>query len=166
MPRKTVDGRTVYLCHNDFGPPSLQGMYPRITDFGLAQRGDQPGPLVFPIQPDQYQAPEVLLGTGWSYPADIWNFAAMIYELLAGKELFQTVAKKNKVPYSAAQHVAEMIQLLGPVPPALLQKERIMRQMRWSPEIRNGEGKLCNNIADFFGGPFFTDEGTLRVPKI
>jgi serine/threonine-protein kinase SRPK3 len=75
MPRKVVNGRAVSLCHNDFGEtdgkPALKNMYPSITDFGLAQRGDQPGPLIFPIQPDHCHAPEVLLSTGWSYSVDI-----------------------------------------------------------------------------------------------
>jgi hypothetical protein len=82
MARKRVGNQTVYRCHNDFGHingnDALKKMYPKITDFGLAQRGDQPGPLVHPIQPNDCHAPEVLLGTGWSYSADIWNFGVMV----------------------------------------------------------------------------------------
>lgn len=82
MARKRVDNRTVYRCHNDFGringDDALKKMYPKITDFGLAQRGDQPGPFLYPIQPNDCHAPEVLLGTGWSYSADIWNFGVMV----------------------------------------------------------------------------------------
>jgi len=68
MARKRVGDRILYRCHNDFGPfdglDALKKIYPKITDFGLAQQGDQPGPLIFPIQPNEYHAPEVLLGTG------------------------------------------------------------------------------------------------------
>jgi serine/threonine protein kinase len=82
MPRKLIDGRAVYLCHNDFGDfdgkPALRKMSPKITDFGLAERGDQPGPRINPIQPNHCHAPEVLLGTGWSYGADVWNFGIMV----------------------------------------------------------------------------------------
>jgi len=82
MTRKLIDGRAVYLCHNDFGDfdgkPALKKMFPKITDFGLAERGDQPGPRIHPIQPDHCHAPEVLLGTGWSCSADIWNFGMMV----------------------------------------------------------------------------------------
>ena len=63
--------------------------------------------------------------------------------------------------YSAELHLAEMIALLGPVPKTLTERERSMRHWRWSPEARNDEGKLCNNAADFFGGPFFSDDGKL-----
>lgn len=52
-----------------------------------------------------------------------------------------------------------MIALLGPVPKTLVDRERRMRDWRWSPEVRNPNGQPCNNVADFFGGPFFTDSG-------
>jgi len=82
MARKLIDGWAVYLCHNDFGDfdgkPALKKMFPKITDFGLAEQGDQPGLRIHPIQPDHCHAPEVLLGTGWLYSADIWNFDIMI----------------------------------------------------------------------------------------
>ncbi|KAK3065179.1 hypothetical protein LTS18_007065 [Coniosporium uncinatum] len=162
MARKLIDGRAVYLCHNDFGDfagkPALKKMFPKITDFGLAERGDQPGPRIHPIQPDHCHAPEVLLGTGWSYSADIWNFGIMVWDLLAGRELFQTIDRENH-SYSAQHHLAEMIALLGPVPETLVERERSMRHWRWSPEARNHEGRLCNNAVDFFGGPFFSDDG-------
>lgn len=108
MARKHVGDRTMYRCHNDFGridgDDALKKMYPKITDFGLAQRGDHPGPLVHPIQPNDCHVPEVLLGCGWSYSADIWNFGIM----------------GNPHSYSAVQHLAEMIALLGPVAPVLI----------------------------------------------
>lgn len=85
MPRKVLDDRTIYLSHNNFGPlrlindtPALLKMCPKITDFGLAQRGDKEEPLIHPIQSDHCHSPEVLLGTGWSYSADIWNFGIMV----------------------------------------------------------------------------------------
>lgn len=82
MPRKLMDGWTIYLCHNDFGDfdgkPALRKISPKIMDFGLAEGGDQAGPRINPIQPDHCHAPEVLLGTGWSYSADIWNFGIMV----------------------------------------------------------------------------------------
>lgn len=83
MARKHIGDHTVYRCHNDFGPivrkPRASGsLVPMITDFGLAQRGDKPEPLLHPIQPNEYRAPEVLLGIGWTYSADMWNFGAMV----------------------------------------------------------------------------------------
>lgn len=80
MARKTVGDYTIYRCHNDFGPiyTNNRNIIPYITDFGLAQHGNESEPLVHPIQPDEYRAPEVILGTGWSYSADMWNFGAMV----------------------------------------------------------------------------------------
>ncbi|KAG8413793.1 hypothetical protein J3458_012286 [Metarhizium acridum] len=160
MARKTIGNRTVYRCHNDFGDidskERLKNMYPKITDFGLAQRGDTPGPHIHPIQPDDCHAPEVILGVGWSYSADIWNFGIMVWDFLAGQGPFQ---QSHSHPYSPAEHLAEMIALLGPVPPTMIQRERSMRRWQWSPRVRNARGELCSNAAEFYGGPFFTNEG-------
>ncbi|KID77543.1 Protein kinase-like domain protein, partial [Metarhizium brunneum ARSEF 3297] len=162
MARKTVGNRTVYRCHNNFGDidgkEGLKNMYPKITDFGLAQRMDNPGPHIHPIQPDDCHAPEVILGVGWSYSADIWNFGIMVWDFLAGQGLFQ---QSNSRPYSPVEHLAEMMALLGPVPPILIQRERSMRQWQWSPRVRNARGELSSNAAEFYGGPFFTDKGNI-----
>lgn len=87
MHRKVAsNGHIVYLSHNDFGGLQKFGdehpifeMCIKLADFGLAQQGDrQAEPLVFPIQVNKFHAPEVILGTGWSYSADIWNFGVMV----------------------------------------------------------------------------------------
>lgn len=81
MPRKVIGEDAIYLCHNDFGDlqeEHLQNVVPKIADFGLAQRGDGGEPLLHPIQPNHCHAPEVLLGTSWSYSADIWNFGVIV----------------------------------------------------------------------------------------
>jgi len=80
MAYKQSGNRMVYQCQNDFGPviEGLGKIIPQITDFGLSQRGDKPEPLIHPIQPNELRAPEVLLGTGWTYSADMWNFGAMV----------------------------------------------------------------------------------------
>lgn len=80
-------GRVIYRCHNDFGPldaSKLGNMYPQITDFSAAtfldnNRQDTSVQLgIRPIQPDYYRAPEVVLGCGWSFSADIWNLGVMV----------------------------------------------------------------------------------------
>jgi serine/threonine-protein kinase SRPK3 len=81
MARKVFQDHLVYRSYNLFGLLKLEksmAIYPTITDFGLAQRGDGDGPLIMPIQPRGYMAPDVLLGTGWSYSADIWNLGLMV----------------------------------------------------------------------------------------
>lgn len=161
-PRKMFGGRAVYQCQNNFGDvkdkSALLKMTPKLADFGLAQDGSQPGPFINPIQPDRYHAPEVLLGTGWSYSADIWNFAILVWDLLTGRTLFLDPGGESQ-PYSAARHLSEMIGILGPVPSALLKQEREMRYWRWMPEVVNAEGQHCDNVVDYYGGPFFSDDG-------
>ncbi len=78
MPRKIKDGRSIYLSHNDFGRLKSLRVLPVIADFGLAELGDGPEPLRHPIQPSPYHAPEVILGTGWTYSADIWNLGVLV----------------------------------------------------------------------------------------
>ena len=77
MPRKIYDSRTVYLSHNDFGALRSSSVLPKITDFGLSQHGKN-GLRRHPAQSDHYRAPEVILGAGWTYSADIWNLGVMV----------------------------------------------------------------------------------------
>ncbi|KAL1983368.1 hypothetical protein VTN96DRAFT_10427 [Rasamsonia emersonii] len=139
MARKVKDGRSIYLSHNDFGSLRSYNILPKITDFGLAQIQQEPGQLNrHPIQPDHYRAPEVILGAGWAYGVDIWNLGVMV---------------------CAAAHLAEMIALLGPPPKELLDRERDGRRWNFAPAIRNAAGKLCTKAYEWYGGPFFDENG-------
>jgi len=70
--------RTVFQSVDDFGPLQSQDLSLQIGDFGHAERGDVGNPQIHPIQPDQYRAPEVILGAGWTYSADIWNVGVLV----------------------------------------------------------------------------------------
>ena len=78
IPRKVRNDRTIYLSQYDLGPLRSFRMLPKLGDFGLSQRPGGPEPLRYPIQPPLFQAPEVILGTGWSYSADIWNLGVLV----------------------------------------------------------------------------------------
>lgn len=72
-------GRRVYLSYNDFGPLKNLRSIPQIVDFGLATRLEEDDDWgIWPIQPDHYRAPEVVLGIGWQMPADIWNLGVLV----------------------------------------------------------------------------------------
>jgi serine/threonine protein kinase len=86
MPQKMKDEGLIYLSHYDFGGFKSFRTLPKLVDFGLAQRTDGPEPLRHPIQPPLFHAPEVILGTGWSYSADIWNLGVLV-SLSAGRLL-------------------------------------------------------------------------------
>jgi len=71
------DGHITYLSQSDFGPLRDYFILPEIADFDLAQSGEG-STHIHPVQPHRYCAPEVILGTGWSYSADIWNMGVLV----------------------------------------------------------------------------------------
>ncbi|KAE8146926.1 kinase-like domain-containing protein [Aspergillus avenaceus] len=162
-------GRTIYRCHNNFGAldaREIKNIFPKIVDFGLATRLDKPSnqtgmlgrPLgIYPIQPDYYRAPEVILGRDWDFKADIWNFGVLLWNILGSKELFQQVHNTNG-QYDAKLHLAEMIALVGPPPREFPERSNVMSKHNWPQPVTNDNGELCNNAQEFFGGPFFDTE--------
>ncbi|KID96140.1 protein kinase domain protein, partial [Metarhizium majus ARSEF 297] len=83
-PFKERRGRPVYQSRPDFSPSRKGGVgFVKLTDFGLAVRGDVSAKSHHDIQPLEYNAPEVMLQAGWSYSADIWNLGLVLWELLA-----------------------------------------------------------------------------------
>ncbi|QSS55585.1 protein kinase [Histoplasma capsulatum var. duboisii H88] len=169
-------GRTIYRCHNDLGAldvRDIKNMVPKIVDFGLAAKLDKPSTRngvvgeqlgIYPIQPDYYRAPEVILGCGWDFKADIWNFGVLLWNILGSMELFQQV-HGTKGQYDAKSHLAEMIALLGPPPNVLLAKSKALSEHNWPEPVMNDAGKLCNNAQEFFYGPFFNAEDEFRHSK-
>ncbi|XP_055078858.1 LOW QUALITY PROTEIN: SRSF protein kinase 1a [Periophthalmus magnuspinnatus] len=66
------------------------------------------------IQTRQYRSLEVLIGAGYSTPADIWSTACMAFELATGDYLFEPRSGED---YSRDEdHLALMIELLGKIP--------------------------------------------------
>ncbi|KAM3914621.1 SRSF protein kinase 3-like [Leptodactylus fuscus] len=69
------------------------------------------------IQTQQYRALEVLLGSGYSTPADIWSTACMAYEIATSYYLFEPQAAES---FSRNDdHIACIIELLGRIPPKI-----------------------------------------------
>lgn len=58
----------------------------KVVDFGNACWVDKP--FQEEIQTRQYRAPEVVLGSGFSFSADIWSFACIAFELATGEVMF------------------------------------------------------------------------------
>uniref|UniRef100_A0A8D3C852 non-specific serine/threonine protein kinase n=1 Tax=Scophthalmus maximus TaxID=52904 RepID=A0A8D3C852_SCOMX len=70
------------------------------------------------IQTRQYRSLEVLIGGGYSTPADIWSTACMAFELATGDYLFEPHSGED---YSRDEdHIALIIELLGKVPRKLI----------------------------------------------
>ncbi|KAI9857138.1 MAG: hypothetical protein M1813_008629 [Trichoglossum hirsutum] len=156
MPRKIKDGRSIYLSYNDFGPPKSFRILPKIADFGLAQSGEGSEPLIHPIQPSLFHTPEVLLGTSWTYSADIWNLGVLVYFHFHHPS---RVLLTGQGDYDVRAHLAEMIALLGAPPKILIDREIRWSEFKWSHAVPNSEGKLCQTAREYYGGPFFNSEG-------
>ncbi|VDK48572.1 unnamed protein product [Anisakis simplex] len=72
------------------------------------------------IQTRQYRSLEVLIGAGYGPPADIWSTACMAFELATGDYLFEPHSGDT---YSRDEdHLAHIIELLGPIPPNVFKK--------------------------------------------
>lgn len=81
----------------------------KLIDFGGATRIASPQELHDgTISTRQYRAPEVLLDTGWSFPADIWSAGCILMELLCGHLLFQT--------HEEHEHLALIERVVGEIP--------------------------------------------------
>ncbi|KAI8072317.1 kinase-like domain-containing protein [Gongronella butleri] len=83
----------------------------RVIDFGSAT--DEKGPNCTVVSTRHYRAPEIILGTGWSYPCDIWSIGCVLVEMFTGNALFQT--------HDNLEHLAMMESVLGKFPEFMVQ---------------------------------------------
>lgn len=96
------------------GGRSLEGIDLRckIVDFGNACWFDKQ--FADAIQTRQYRAPEVILGSGYSFPVDMWSLGCIAFELATGDMLF--VPKSGQGFDEDEDHLALMMELLGKIP--------------------------------------------------
>lgn len=66
----------------------LRNISTTLIDFGSAIFNDEFHPTV--VSTRHYRAPEIILGTGWSFPCDMWSVGCVLVELCTGAVLFQT----------------------------------------------------------------------------
>jgi hypothetical protein len=88
-----------------------------LSDFGCAVSGEVE--RNHNAEPNVYQCPEVMIQALWSYPADIWNVGAMIWDVFRLDHLVYDQDPSGK-GYTTRAHLAEVIGLLGPPPADLL----------------------------------------------
>ncbi|KAM0877023.1 hypothetical protein ACQ4PT_035805 [Festuca glaucescens] len=93
---------------------SLDGisMKCKIVDFGNACWADQQS--AGEIQTRQYRAPEVIIGSGYSYSADMWSFACLVFELATGDMFFSP--RDCQGCSEDEDHLALMMETLGKMP--------------------------------------------------
>uniref|UniRef100_A0A8K9V4R5 non-specific serine/threonine protein kinase n=1 Tax=Oncorhynchus mykiss TaxID=8022 RepID=A0A8K9V4R5_ONCMY len=86
------------------------------------------------IQTRQYRSLEVLIGSGYNTPADIWSTACMAFELATGDYLFEPHSGED---YSRDEdHIALIIELLGQVP------HKLVTAGRYSKDFFTKKGDL------------------------
>lgn len=66
------------------------------------------------IQTRQYRSPETIIGVPYGTSADIWSMGCMVFELLTGDFTFEP--KRGQKYDKDDDHLAQMIELLGPMP--------------------------------------------------
>jgi hypothetical protein len=98
------------------GVSGVEGLIPKVTDFGLAKKLEEVGPTQSGVimGTPSYMAPEQAAGKSKEIgpPADVYALGAILYELLTGRP-----------PFRAATDLETILQVLSeePVAPRLLQ---------------------------------------------
>ncbi|EPS58946.1 hypothetical protein M569_15866 [Genlisea aurea] len=84
----------------------------KVVDFGNACWANKP--IADEIQTRQYRAPEVIIQSGYSFPADMWSFGCTAFELATGEMMF--TPKSGQGFSEDEDHLALMMELLGKIP--------------------------------------------------
>uniref|UniRef100_F7F582 non-specific serine/threonine protein kinase n=2 Tax=Ornithorhynchus anatinus TaxID=9258 RepID=F7F582_ORNAN len=118
------------------------------------------------IQTRQYRSLEVLIGSGYNTPADIWSTACMAFELATGDYLFEPHSGEE---YTRDEdHIAHIIELIGRIP------RRFALSGKYSQDFFNRRdhialiiellGKVPRKliVAGKYSKEFFTKKGDLK----
>ena len=62
----------------------------KVIDFGSATFEDQYHSKI--VSTRHYRAPEVILGLGWTFPADIWSVGCILVELVTGARFTSSIS--------------------------------------------------------------------------
>lgn len=73
------------------------------------------------IQPVLLRAPEVLIRAPWDTKVDVWNLGAVLLEVYRAVRMFDGRVPPNG-HYEVRQHLAEIVDMFGSFPEALLEK--------------------------------------------
>jgi serine/threonine protein kinase len=84
------------------------------------------------INTRQYRAPEVMLGTGWSMPSDVWSLGCILVELYKGELLFGT--------HDTVEHLALIERIIGLFPYGMVQDAKRGKQYALADEAFNSAG--------------------------
>uniref|UniRef100_A0A8C9WMB6 non-specific serine/threonine protein kinase n=1 Tax=Scleropages formosus TaxID=113540 RepID=A0A8C9WMB6_SCLFO len=132
VPSPAGKARAVDLLVNPLDPCNADILRVKIADLGNACWVHKH--FTEDIQTRQYRSIEVLIGAGYSTPADIWSTACMAFELATGDYLFEPHSGED---YSRDEdHIAHIIELLGCIP------RHFALSGKYSREFFNRRGEL------------------------
>nr|XP_057930939.1 SRSF protein kinase 2 isoform X1 [Doryrhamphus excisus] len=127
-----VRARAADLLINPLDPRNAESIRVKIADLGNACWVHKH--FTEDIQTRQYRSIEVLIGAGYSTPADIWSTACMAFELATGDYLFEPHSGED---YSRDEdHIALIMELLGKVP------RKVFAAGKFSREFFSKKGEL------------------------
>uniref|UniRef100_A0AC34FL66 Protein kinase domain-containing protein n=1 Tax=Panagrolaimus sp. ES5 TaxID=591445 RepID=A0AC34FL66_9BILA len=99
----------------------------KIVDFGNACYTDHH--YTEDIQTREYRSPEAIIGCEYNTSADLWSAACLIFELVSGDYLFYPEASEADNYDSDEDHIAKIIETLGPIPSKLFREGRRFKDM-------------------------------------
>lgn len=95
------------------------------------------------IQTREYRSPEVILGLEYYANTDIWSLACMVFEMLTNTFLFKP--RKGDNYEKNDDHLALMIETLGPIPKSMIQAGKYSKNYF----DKNGELLRIQNIKGY-----------------
>ncbi|KAG8577168.1 hypothetical protein GDO81_010092 [Engystomops pustulosus] len=156
--------RAADLLVNPLDPRNADNIRVKIADLGNACWVHKH--FTEDIQTRQYRSIEVLIGAGYSTPADIWSTACMAFELATGDYLFEPHSGED---YSRDEdHIAHIIELLGNIPRHFALSGKYSREFFNRRDhialITELLGKIPRKFAMLgkYSKDFFTKKGELR----
>ncbi len=83
---------------------------------------------------------------------------SLLWNLLEVLDLFGRPAGDDG-ECDAHVHLARLVTLLGDPPEELIERETRFREHQMKKPVMNFKGKKCLTMNEFWGGPFFDDDG-------
>jgi len=86
----------------------------------------------------QYRSPEVIVGAPYNTSTDIWSIACIVFELITGDYLFDPKEDEYGHHSRDEDHLALIIELLGPMP------KKLTKDGKYSKQFFSSKGQLRN----------------------